>query len=308
MSAYHDPPTPRITRLGDLLEELEADAAAAHEARNTPGMLRGPITGLTDLDRKLGGWLEPGLHICHGNPGSGKTALALQIAGSCGFPCLFVSLEMRVLELLRRTIARVTEVYLGRLKSGELTPSEVVRHARLTAQVCPELVLADATNLGAAVAAGEHDPTRRFDPYKWVQDAALVAKGDAPHLLIVVDSIHSWTDAVALPGMAEYESLNLALSHLRVIGTQLNCPIVGVAERNRASMAKGGQSAGAGTRKLEYGAHSVWDLHRDADAQPDSSGEVDIKLTLAKNRNGAQGIFVKLKFHGAKQAFREVSF
>src|SRR5690349_126228 len=112
-------PLPRIVRLGDLLGEWEADAHAAYAAR-VSGQARGPVTGLLRLDQELGGALTPGVHIAHGQPGAGKTAFALQAATRCDCPCLYVTAEMSPLELLRRIAARVTETFLGRLKSGEL--------------------------------------------------------------------------------------------------------------------------------------------------------------------------------------------
>ncbi len=102
-----DPSAPRLTRFADLLGELEADDAAAHEAY-TSGTPPGPVTGLAELDRELGGALAPGTHVLHAGPGAGKTALAVQITSTCGFPALFVSCEMSALELLRRHTARVT--------------------------------------------------------------------------------------------------------------------------------------------------------------------------------------------------------
>ena len=114
------PDTPRLYPLGDLLEAWVADAEAAFAAR-LAGTPRGPLTGVARLDSALGGFLAPGLHILHGEPGTGKTAFALQVAASCGSPALFVTTEMGPLELLRRITARVTNTYLGRLKSGELT-------------------------------------------------------------------------------------------------------------------------------------------------------------------------------------------
>src|SRR5918996_1264990 len=90
---------------------------------------RAPVTRIPQLDDVLGGALQPGVHVVHASPGAGKTALALQIAATCGFPALFVTCEMAPLELLRRITARVTETLLGRLKSGEYDPTRVVKLA-----------------------------------------------------------------------------------------------------------------------------------------------------------------------------------
>jgi replicative DNA helicase len=279
---------PRLVRPGDLLGEWEADAQAAHEARRT-GQARGPVTGLPRLDLELGGAFAPGLHVAHGQPGAGKTAFALQTATSSGTPALYVTAEMSPLELLRRHTARVTSTFLGRLKSGELTPDASLALARQAVAAAPGLMIADATQAHAGTS--------------WLRMAARVAKGDSPYLLIVVDSVHSWAEAA--PDVAdEYVGLNAGLASLQSLAAQLDCAILAIAERNRASM-KGGLSAGAGSRKFEYRGETVLDLERDPDAREDAGGEVPVVIKFAKNRNGAAGRKVELRFHGALQRFRE---
>ena len=282
-------PTPRLCRLGDLLGEWQADAEAAHAALQT-GQPRGPITGLPALDRELGGALWPGMHILHGQPGAGKTAFVLQVAACCGCPCLYVTCEMAPLELLRRIAARVTTTFLGKFKTGELLPADSLEKARAAAQAAPHLTLADATQVYAAP--------------RWIATQARLCKGEARHLLVIVDSLHSWADAEPTPG-TEYDKLNWALAELKKLAAMLEGPVLAVAERNRASMGQGGLSAGAGTRKIEYGAETVLDLGRDEKVNPDAGGEVPVSVKLAKNRHGAPGRIIELTFHGALQRFKE---
>src|SRR5690348_14200294 len=115
------PPTPKLYRFPDLLPAWKEDAEAAFDSM-AEGKPRGPITGLPELDRTIGEYFRPGLHVLHGNAGTGKTAFCLQTGASCAAPCLYVSAEMGALELFRRHTARVCGVFLHRLKSGELTP------------------------------------------------------------------------------------------------------------------------------------------------------------------------------------------
>lgn len=291
------PPAPRLYALDSLLPTWEAEAIAAHTAYTT-GEQRGPVTSLPTLDREVGGYLAPGLHIAHGSPGVGKSAWVLQTAAECGFPALLVTTEMAALELFRRHTARVTGTFLGKLKSGELDPAVSLALAKRAAAAAPLLALADAT-AGAAVP-------------DWIKNAAtgLRARHKAAHLLIVVDSVHSWSEQVAgsdpaMRNVQEYDRLNAALLVLGSLARTLDAPILAVAERNRAAMSLGGMSASAGTRKFEYAAESVFDLNREKDTPPDAAGEVPLTLTLSKNRNGSPGRTIKLKFHGAMQRFRE---
>jgi replicative DNA helicase len=197
---------------------------------------------------------------------------------------------MAPLELLRRLTARVTETYLGRLKSGEMRPADSLALARRAIEAAPLLHIVDATQAYASPV--------------YLREVARIAKGDARHLLIVVDSVHSWAES-APHGAQEYESLNDGLAALRALSHQLTCPVLAVAERNRGSMKEGGLSAGAGTRKIEYGAETVIDLQRDEQAREDGAGEVPVVAKFSKNRNGAAGKSVRLKFNGALQRFQE---
>jgi len=280
-------------RLRELLDEWDNYAETAYNARIT-GKALGVITGLANVDTAIGGYLAPGLHSLQGGPGVGKTAFALQAAACCDSPALFVTCEMSPLELLRRITARVTGTYLGRFKTGELDPQLAKDLARRAIATCPELSILDCTR--AHVPAFSGDSMNLFD-------IADTIRGAAPHVLVVIDSLHSWA-CTAAETLTEYESLNAAIVALRALALKLDCPVISIAERNRMSIEKGGLSGGAGTRKIEYSAESVIELDSDGDGK--GKLEVDVKLKLSKNRNGEKGRPVNLVFHGALQTFREV--
>lgn len=287
-----EPQGPRLIRLADLLAEAEADARELFEAKKS-GRARGPVTNLTLVDREIGGALFPGVHIIHGVPGAGKSAFGLQVAASCGCPALYVTCEMRPLVLLKRQAARVTETFLSRFFSGELAPDVATSHYRRGIAGAPYLAILDATvypaDLRTIFQAAES--TRRLS-------------SDRRHQLVILDSLHTFADA--MPGeAAEYERLNFALAGLRNLSARLCCPVLAIAERNRVAMVKGGLNAGAGTRKIEYGAETVFDLDSDSKESEDVNGEKAIKLRIAKNRNGTAGKEIHLLFNGALQRFKE---
>jgi len=282
---------PRLYPLADLLGEYRTDAQAAHDARQA-GQARGPVTGLSAVDDILGGYLAPGVSVLTGNTGVGKTCLGLQVAVDSGAACLYVTAEMRPLELLRRITARVTSTRLGRLKSGELPPSLAVDLAEQAIAAAPALAIADATTAPAL-------PT-------WIREAAETTRSGWRHLLIVIDSAHSWVEGFA-EGVDEYAALNSGLAELRKLAAQADCSVLVIAEQNRAAMrtgAAGDVNSAAGSRKFEYGAEAVLDLHRKKDAREDANGDIEVTLTLSKNRNGSSGRPVNLLFNGGLQSFR----
>ena len=195
-------PAPVLYRLADLARAWHEDAVAAHDARRQ-GKPRGPVTGFSLLDRKLGSFLVPGVHVLHGSPGAGKTAFCLQVAAECGFPALYVTCEMAPLELLRRITARVTQTFLDDLRSGTLTPEDSDAKLMTAIDAVPNLALVDAAPgiRGAGLPAGG--------------SRGVTPRAETRHVLLVIDSAHSWAKTAALaPGSGfdgdEYTVLNSA--------------------------------------------------------------------------------------------------
>jgi replicative DNA helicase len=285
-------PLPRLWPLAQLVAEAVSDATDAHEARKS-GRPRGPLTGLNRLDREIGGSLpKDALTMILGNTGAGKTAFAGQIVADCQCPAVYLTTEMAPVELLRRHTARESDQFLGRLKSGEMTPVEVERLITETAHKLAHLSLADGTIAYASV------------PY--LLEVMKVVKGDAKHAVLVIDSLHTWVRGSGT-GAGEYDALNEHLTMLGRLAKQAHCSIVVICEQNRAAMkdgAAGNPNAGAGTRFIEYGADLMLDL--DAKKTEDGAGERAITLTISKNRHGTPHKTLALEFNGALQRFREV--
>lgn len=74
---------PPFLMLGALLDEIEKDGARRHTARSE-GRAFGPVTGVEPIDELYGHGMEAGLHLLNGTTSVGKTAMACQIAASCG--------------------------------------------------------------------------------------------------------------------------------------------------------------------------------------------------------------------------------
>jgi len=103
--------------------------------------------------------------------------------------------------------------------------------------------------------------------------------------------------------MAEFSFL----AALRGIAAQLNCPVIGTAERNRASAEKGGVGSSAGTRRFEYSAETVIGItvEEGKDAPMLPFPQKPVRIVVEKNRNGAAGMSLKATFNGALQKFTD---
>ena len=116
------------TRGGILSPVEQNDAFFAHRQRIDSGTPPFTRTGFASLDRMLGGGLLHGnLYYLAARPGTGKTALALNIgdyvAENVG-PVLFVSMEMNEAEIMSRRLAMLTQIDSQRLLMQPLSDAE----------------------------------------------------------------------------------------------------------------------------------------------------------------------------------------
>jgi len=269
-----------LIRALDLANAYRAERQEAAAAKRE-GRRRGPTTGIRQLDSALGGYLAPGLYVIHGAAGAGKSALANQIAGSCDCPAQFVTTEMAPLELLRRHVARLGSMARGVLLSGNLAEEREEDLLLGALGFLSQLHYTDAVTEPALVPV--------------VMANQIEVQWDSEFSLLVIDSIHTWAESIAQPGMGgEYEQLGSAMQKLREVSAKLNIPILMVAERNRMSMKVGSVSASAGSRKLEYGPDVVMGL--DVDEEQSTPDTKQVSLKIYKNRMGPSGLTIPLVF------------
>jgi len=289
-------PKANLVYLFNLLDVFEEDVKTRNEAK-LAGKALGATLGLPKIDKMLGGFLAPGLHVLHGAPAVGKSALALQIAATCGCPCIYITCEMSTLECFRRVVARTTLTYVSKFKSGEMSSSTARNLAKRTIEASPYLAILDASKA----------PAKAAHLIGHAKDVREQLGNGNPHLLIIIDSVHSWVRGIA-GSEDEYTALNEGLRELIQLAQTLDIAILGISERNRATIASGGQNASAGTRSFEYSAESVLELdYEDAKKKTeDAKGDKRLKLSISKNRHGKTGGEVILLNNPDLMTFTEV--
>jgi replicative DNA helicase len=93
-----------------------------------PTKLTGIPSGLTEMDRKTGGWQQSDLIIKAGRPGMGKSTESFQEAMSAaevGHSSAYFSLEMSMKQLINKSFSNKFQIELSRINMGQLTPSEL---------------------------------------------------------------------------------------------------------------------------------------------------------------------------------------
>lgn len=122
----------------DFKTSLTTSISVAEKAFKNVGAVTGVTTGLTDLDKKLGGLQPSDLLILAGRPSMGKTALATCIAFNCakaswetkgksGGPVGFFSLEMSSDQLATRILAGEALVPGDKIRRGEVKDTDFRR-------------------------------------------------------------------------------------------------------------------------------------------------------------------------------------
>lgn len=109
-------------------------------------------TGLKELDNQLsGGWSAPDLIVLGGRASMGKTQFALQFAKSAssnGFHCLFVSIEMTIVQLILRILTEDDRLSFYNMKTGQMTQQEWEFIDEKIAQITDDkLLIADDHNI-----------------------------------------------------------------------------------------------------------------------------------------------------------------
>lgn len=277
-------------RLSDLINCLEIDYRRKATARSS-GLAVGPISGLKKLDAELGGCLAPGLHILQGAPGTGKTALGLYISAHCGGPALYVSAEQPPLQLFLRHIARDCGLALSKL---DLLSWEELRHRAVqTAKALPLLCIVDAT------------ACRATTPQLGEELDRLRSEAHDRTPLVVVDSLQVWSRHVSY-ATTEYEIISQGVKALAELAQAKGVPVLGITHRNRAGQDRGGLFASKGSGDIEYAAESLLELAMPENPRTTASGEIELSITIHKNRHGAPGAIVKVRFNPALQGFSAV--
>ena len=140
-----------------FLKAVTQAVDVANAAYQRDGGLAGISTGLTDLDRKLGGLHPSDLIILAGRPSMGKTSLATNIAFNIakvwqrgqrpdgsegtlnGGVVGFFSLEMSAEQLAARILSEAAEVPSEQIRRGDMTEEEFRRfvEAAKALEACP---------------------------------------------------------------------------------------------------------------------------------------------------------------------------
>lgn len=253
--------------------------------------LRGVKTGFSELDGMLSGMQASNLLILAARPGTGKTAMAMNIAQQIAVnekkPIGIFSLEMSQEELVDRLLVGQADVDAWRLKTGKLSEQDFTKLSEAMGQLADAPIFIDDT---PGITISEmRTKARRLQLEHKVE-------------LLVVDYLQ-----LVNPGKkveSRVQEVSIVSQSLKNLARELKIPILALSQLSRAVEHRGEakpqladlRESGA----IEQDADVVMFLYR---ADPEATGSpLPINLLVAKHRNGPTGE-VSLLFRGDRIKF-----
>src|SRR5215471_4484979 len=208
----------------------------AARAYQRDGKLSGLATGLTDIDRQMGGLQPSDLIILAGRPGMGKTALATNIAYNIakhwhgevrpdgrthtvdGGIIGFFSLEMSAEQLATRIISEQTGIPSYRIRRGEIDPSDFDRIAECAREMESMPLFIDETGgLSIAQLAAR---ARRLKRQRGLD-------------MIVIDYIQLLSGSTRRSLEGRVHEITEITTNLKALAKELNVPILALSQLSR---------------------------------------------------------------------------
>jgi replicative DNA helicase len=259
-----------------LAPETWTDHLLDYLERGRSGGLAGVSTGLRDLDRMTLG-LSPGLYLLAASTGTGKTALAGQVAlhvAERHGPVVFVSMELTDVDLGVRLVSVLTNIKKEKLVVGELTDQQ---HA----QVHGAVERLSRSHLYLVQGAGYTTGDMRAHVLR-----AQSAEGVRPALL-VVDYVQLLTDQEG-DGRARERNVSAAAKGLKKLSGELGVPVLALVQLNRNRVGRSDKRPTLTDLResgdLENTADSVIGLYRDELDHPDTTDRGLAELIVLKKR------------------------
>ncbi len=258
------------------------------ELAKKSGSLRGVSTGFSDLDSCLAGMQDSNLIILAGRPGTGKTALSLNIAQYASVvskvPVGYFSLEMSKEELVDRMLVSQADIDAWRLKTGKLTPSDFEKLSEAMGILAEAPLYIDDTP-GISVLE--------------MRTKARRLKSEHNLGLIFVDYLQLVKGRNLENRVQEVAEISQGLKNL---ARELKIPVVAMAQLSRSIEHRGSGSSPQLSDLRESGS-----IEQDADVvmfmyREDPEDLSSMKLNIAKHRNGALRT-IDLRFKGDRVRF-----
>ncbi|MDD2493244.1 MAG: replicative DNA helicase [Bacilli bacterium] len=295
----------RTTPFMIIDEATEKVMHIIEENKKTEGKgVIGLDTGFKKLNEYTLGFQKGELIILAARPGIGKSAFALNVAVNA---CLelkahvaFFSLEMSVDQLVMRLLSSKANVPLQKIRSGNMTPTEMTK------------VLAAKAKLDDSNLYIDEGISGNLEDVK-VKCRKLRREGKLD--IIIIDYLQLLSLAAGQDKLSTYERVTKLSRGLKMLARELNVPVLALSQLSRAiekrsedeqtPMLSDLRESGS----IEQDADIVIFLHRrttkkEETEQKTSNRSRKTEVFISKNRQGEVGSF-ELIFRGDCSVFNE---
>lgn len=263
------------------------------ELHKRAGGLRGVPTGFSDVDFKLAGMQDSNLIILAARPGTGKTAMILNIAQYAAvkekIPVGVFSLEMSKEELVDRLLVSQADIDAWKLKTGKLSDDDFTRLSEAMGELAEAPIYIDDTP-GLNILE-MRTKARRLQVEHGVR-------------LIIVDYLQLADSGRKFDNRVQ--EVSVISQSLKNLARELRLPVLACSQLSRAVESRGTRvpelSDLRESGSIEQDADVVMFLYREEGDQTQWGEQIPTKLRIAKHRNGPLGE-VDLIFRGDRIRF-----
>ncbi len=279
-----------------IKDALAASFDRLDELHKRAGGLRGVPTGFVELDNKLAGMQDANLIILAARPGTGKTAMILNMAQHVTvkekIPTGIFSLEMSKEELVDRLLVSQADIEAWKLKTGKLTDDDFTKLSDAMGELAEAPLFIDDT------------PGMNIIEMRTKARRLQVEHGVK---LIMVDYLQ-----LCDPGRKfdnRVQEVSIISQSLKNLARELRIPVLACSQLSRAVETRGTRvpelSDLRESGSIEQDADVVMFLYREDADQAMWGDQIQTKLRIAKHRNGALGE-IDLIFRGDRIRFYSV--
>lgn len=266
------------------------------ELHKRAGGLRGVPSGFPDLDNKLAGMQDANLLILAARPGTGKTAMILNIAQYVTvkekIPVGIFSLEMSKEELVDRLLVAQADIDAWRLKTGKLSDDDFTKLSEAMGELAEAPLYIDDT------------PGMNIIEMRTKARRLQVERGVK---LIIVDYLQLCDSGRRFDNRVQ--EVSVISQNLKNLARELRIPVLACSQLSRAVEARGTRvpelSDLRESGSIEQDADVVMFLYREEGDQLAWGEQIPTKLRIAKHRNGPLGE-IDLIFRGDRIRFYSI--
>jgi len=274
------------------------------ELHKRAGGLRGVPTGFSDVDFKLAGMQDSNLLILAARPGTGKTAMILNIAQYAAvkekIPVGVFSLEMSKEELVDRLLVSQADIDAWKLKTGKLSDDDFTRLSEAMGELAEAPIYIDDTP-GLNILE-MRTKARRLQVEHGVK-------------LLIVDYLQLADSGRRFDNRVQ--EVSVISQSLKNLARELRLPVLACSQLSRAVESRGTRvpelSDLRESGSIEQDADVVMFLYREEGDQTQWGEQIPTKLRIAKHRNGPLGevdlIFRgdRIRFYGIEHKREEIT-